>query len=242
MSMKKSASATQIGLDSSGLGGSFTWHSQSHGSLTSPSISAPKIPNWLRTSSLQKRRYLSKSTGNLHGLRNQDYLDISWLLPKMFGDEKYAYQLIDIEDPRYLKEVSVMGRKLTKLFYDMQIIDERWRETYKMMLNAEHRRRTLPKNPSAKSMTALDTEVSQLKGHLLELQEQKDLYDVCVAEIWTRCDQIKAVIKKENDLESLRQELSDRVKAKFDSDDPFWTTPFNARSPQKKGSFYDLGD
>merc|ERR1712100_450258 len=69
---------------------------------------------------------------------SEDYNSLCWSMPKMFGDEKYAFTLIGIEDPRYLTEVKEMGRKLTRLNYEKQIIDMEWRKTYKMMLQAEH--------------------------------------------------------------------------------------------------------
>ena len=49
-----------------------------------------------------QRRYLAQSTGNLHGLQADEFHQTKWPLPRMFGDERYAYSLIDIEDPRYV--------------------------------------------------------------------------------------------------------------------------------------------
>lgn len=60
----------------------------------------PDIPEWLSTKSLTRRRYLPASTGNLHGLQAGEFHSTKWPLPKMFGEERYAYSLIDIEDPR----------------------------------------------------------------------------------------------------------------------------------------------
>ena len=65
--------------------------------------------------------------------------------------------------------------------------------------------------------------------YLLELQEQKDLYQRQIDEIFERCSQIKRSIKKENDLEDLREEMSNRVRQRYDQDDSFWKTQFNAR-------------
>ena len=41
-----------------------------------------------------------RSTGNIHGLKSQDYQELNWSMPTMFGDEKYGFTLVDIEDPR----------------------------------------------------------------------------------------------------------------------------------------------
>ncbi len=64
-----------------------------------------KNPKWLSPASLDqaglKRLHLSKSTGNLHGLKCADYSDFYWPLNSMFGEEKYAYALVDIDDPRW---------------------------------------------------------------------------------------------------------------------------------------------
>ena len=43
--------------------------------------------------------------------------------------------------------------------------------------------------------------------YLLELQEQKDMYQNHIDQIFERCSQIKRSIKKENDLEELREEM-----------------------------------
>jgi len=195
---------------------------------------SPKIPHYLSTQSLTKRSYLSASTGNLHGLQSEDYRSINWPLPKMFGQEKYAYSLLDIEDPRYVKECAKMGKKLIRLFYDKQIIDLEWRKTYKALLDAEHRRATLPENARQNTKDKLDREVTDTKKYLLELQDQRDMYEDCTQDIWTRCDTIKRTIKKETDLEDLRQEMSNRVKNRFDPEDPFWSTRFNSRSPKHR--------
>merc|ERR1719487_3225404 len=99
----------------------------------------PKIPRYLSTNSLTRRRKLSNSSGNLHGYMAEDYTSINWPLPKMFGQEKYGYSLIDIEDPRHVKECARLSQKLIRLSYDQQIIDLEWRKTYKALLDAEQK-------------------------------------------------------------------------------------------------------
>ena len=157
-------------------------------------------------------------------------------MPKMFGDEKYAFTLIDIEDPRYLEEVALMGRKLTRLNYEKQIIDMEWRKTYKMMLQAEHHlssfreSSSLPQSVANKTKSMLETKITSYKDYLLELQEQKDSYESLAKEIYERCGEIKKTIRQENMLQELSEEMTDRVKSHYPQSDEFWQSKFNARS------------
>lgn len=151
----------------------------------------------------------------------------------MFGDEKYAYSLIDIEDPRYLDECANMAKRLIHYFYDQQIFDLEWRKVYKHLIKAEKRKANLPASASTKAKDELEKNVTKTKKYLLELQEQKDMYQMYIDQIFERCSQIKRSIKKENDLEELREEMSNRVKHRFDPDDAFWKTTFNARRDDK---------
>merc|ERR1719191_1034920 len=140
-------------------------------------VPRPKVMRYLDVNGLTRRRKLSNSTGNLHGYMAEDYTQINWPLPKMFGQEKYGYSLIDIEDHRYLEECAAMSKKLVRLEYDIQIVDLEWRKTYKALLAAEHHLATLPTNPSEKTKTLLKAEVEKCMKYLLELQEQKDMYE-----------------------------------------------------------------
>jgi hypothetical protein len=212
------------------------WSCQSHGVLISPKIPQAQRPAWLKTTSVNRKTYLSRATGNVHGLKSCDYGNINWSLPKMFGDEKYAFSLIDIEDPRYTQEAANMGRKLTRLNYEKQIIDLEWRRTYKSLLRAEQHERTLGESVGhderadkrrEQRRTEIKTQISDFKAHLLTLQDQKDMYESCIEDIWERCKQIKESIRTENDLESLRKELSARVQLTYAPDDEFWTQKFN---------------
>merc|ERR1712100_328343 len=101
-----------------------------------------------------------------------DYRKVRCPLPRMFGSEKYAYSLIDIEDPRYVDECARMSQKLIRFHYDQQIIDLEWRKTYKALLKAEHHRASLPENARQNTKDKLDKEVSDKKKYLLELQDQ----------------------------------------------------------------------
>jgi hypothetical protein len=216
--------------------GKIKWKCQSHGALVSPNLPKPTRPRWLTTNSLSKRVYLSQSTGNIHGLKSEDYNSLCWSMPKMFGDEKYAFTLIDIEDPRYLKEVELMGRKLTRLNYEKQIIDMEWRKTYKMMLQAEHHlssfreSSSLPQSIVTKTKTMLESKITNYKDYLLELQEQKDSYESLAKEIYERCGEIKKSIRHENNLEELSEEMTERVRSHYPPTDEFWQSKFNARS------------
>ena len=190
-------------------------------------MQVPKIAGHLSVNKLTRRRKLSGSTGNLHGYMAEDYIQVRCPLPKMFGEEKYGYSLIDIEDPRYLVECSAMSKKLVRLSYDQQIMDLEWRKTYKALLDAEHRQSTLSGNAPQKTKDLMKKEVDGAMKYLLELQEQKDMYESHVKEIYTRCDEIKALLKKERDLEDLRQHMEGQTRAAIMDDNPFWRTKFN---------------
>merc|ERR1712187_953239 len=155
-----------------------------------------------------------------------DYTQVNWPLPKSFGKEKYAYSLIDIEDPRYVRECASMSKKLIRLSYDQQIIDLEWRKTYKALLDAEHRNATLPNNCPEWRKTNLKKEVDGHMKYLLELQEQKDVYSESQNELYSRCDSIKATIKKEADLEDLRSEMEKKQKDRVGAESIFWKTKF----------------
>ncbi|CAK9114587.1 unnamed protein product [Durusdinium trenchii] len=211
--------------------------------ITSPMAAdheMPKLPKYLNVTNLTKFRKLPSSTGNLHGWLAEDYSQINWPLPKMFGKEKYGYSMIDIDDPRYIKECAQMSQKLIRLHYDQQIIDYTWRNTYKGLLTAEHRLATLPHNKCPqKTEDMMKKEVDSCMKQLLELQQQKDMYEQQIKEIYERCDSIKATIKKENDLEDLRKTMEKQTKEKISIDSPFWKAKFNIRSvnaPPRSGS------
>merc|ERR1719221_2346718 len=161
----------------------------------------------------------------------EDYTQVRWPLPHSFGQEKYGFSLIDIEDPRYIKECATMSKKLIRLQYDQQIVDLEWRKTYKALLDAEHRQATLPANCQEKTKSVLKKEVDAHMKYLLELQEQKDMYDQNVKEVYEKCDSIKASIKKETDLEDLRMTMEKQTKDKIPGDGAFWKTKFNTHSP-----------
>jgi hypothetical protein len=192
-------------------------------------VPVPKIPRYLSVNGLTSRRKLSASTGNIHGYMAEDYKQLNWPLPKMFAQEKYGYSLIDIDDPRFLKECGGNSKKLIRLNYDEQIVDLEWRKTYKALRDAEHRMATSGKNDKTKEL--LKKEVQGHLKYLLELQEQKDMYQDQIKEVYGRCDQIKGMIKKENDLEELRMTLENHTKDRIPADAQFWKTKFNTRSP-----------
>jgi hypothetical protein len=164
-------------------------------------------------------------------------------MPKMFGDEKFAFSLVDIEDPRFVEEAAMMGRKITRLNYEKQIVDMEWTRTYKSLLRAEQHERTLG-DPSFKDekmdkrrekrKLEIKAEIDDFKAHLLTLQEQKDMYESCIQDIWERCHQIKEGIRQENDLESLRKELSGRVQQQYSAEDEFWGTKFTLESAKNR--------
>merc|ERR1719456_1138079 len=137
-------------------------------------VVVPKIPRYLSVNGLTTRRKLSASTGNLHGFMAEDYKQLNWPLPRSFGQEKYGFSLIDIDDPRFLKECAGNSKKLIRLHYDEQIVDLEWRKTYKALRDAEHRMASSGKNDKTKEL--IRKEVESKKKYLLELQHQKDMY------------------------------------------------------------------
>lgn len=149
----------------------------------------------------------------------------------MFGQEKYGYSLIDIIDPRYLKECAAMSKRLVRLQYDVQIVDLEWRKTYKALLDAEHRQNTLPENAQQKTKDILKKEVDGQMKKLLEFQAQKDTYEEQVLAVYARCDEIKRALKKENDLEDLRMFMEGRTNESMPADSSFFRTKFNV-NPQ----------
>lgn len=197
------------------------------------------IPRHLSVCALSKkhRRKLSASTGNLHGYRAEDYRVLNWPLPKMFGEEKYAYSLIDIKDQRYLKDCASMSEKLIRLAYDQQIIDLQWRKTYKALLDAEHRKATLPEKQD-KAKKDLQKEVDTCMKHLLELQNQRDSYEEEIKDVYSKCAAIKGQIKTEKDLENLRRFMEKKNGGGVNRGSPDFR-PFNTRSahPRNRSGF-----
>jgi hypothetical protein len=190
------------------------------------------IPDHLKLSSLPVRVH-AKTGPMVHCVKDLDHIVTQWPLPLMFGEEQYSFSLIDIDDSRYAEECAEMSRRLIKYLYDRQIISLEWRKTYQSLTDAEARKSSLPSSAPLKARDAMDKDVSNLRLRLLEIQDQRDGYDACIGKILDRCSQIKATIKKEADLEALRQELSERVKARFSTDDQFWATHFDPHSAKK---------
>lgn len=201
--------------------------------------SREKIPSWISLKTLTKKRYRLPGTGNTHALQAQDFIDNLYPLPKMFGDESYAYYLIDISDPRYLVECARMSRQLLKLQYEAQIIDIEWKRRYNELITHEHRYAALPPSASEKAKTALKDDVVHSKKQLLELQTQKDMYEKEKEKIFDRCKVIKESIKKENDLEQLREEMTNSIRQKYEPNHTFWSTQFDVT---QKGDVKDDDD
>jgi len=163
-----------------------------------------------------------------------DHLDVQWPLPVMFGQETYSFSLIDIPDERYAEEAAVMSKKLMRLFYDLQIIEYEWRQTYKRFLKAEERVANLTPGVLLKSREKAEKELADTREQLLRLQDQRDLFNSTIQKIFERCKEIKASILKEQDLEKLRTTLSDRVRSLFSEDDEFWKTKFKVHTSHHK--------
>jgi hypothetical protein len=201
----------------------------------------PKIPTYLSVNGLTKRKKLPKSTGNLHAYLAEDYRQLNWPLPKMYGQEKYAYSLLDVElpkrperaaskDHRFVKEIGVMSKKLIRLNYDLQIVDNEWRKMLKRLKDAERQLGTLGDSASQKTKDMFKGQVESIKKELLALQEQKDMHSQAIKEVNDKCDSIKTVIKSEADLDELREYMEGQTKEKISADSAFWRTKFDIRS------------
>lgn len=193
-----------------------------------------EIPNWLSPKSLSRKVSPERSADNRHGVMTPDHLDVKWPLPIMFGNEEYAFSLIDIPDERYAEEAAVLSRKLVRIFYDYQIIEFEWRKTYKKLIEAEKRKANLTPGVLQKSIEKAESDVNAARDQLLRLQDQRDLFQSILDKIWRRCSQIKATIKKESNLESLRKELSELVKARLPISHEFWESEFRVQPKQVK--------
>ena len=197
--------------------------------------SRPAIAPWLSIKNVPSKIY-SRSTAGVAGstlVKDMDYINQKWSLPLQFGEENYAYTLIDIDDPRYAEECAAMTQKLIHFYSDRQIISLEWRRNFRLLQETEAKRACLPEVAPAKTREMLDNKINEYKERLLEVQDQRDAYDLAVQKVLVRVGQIKAALKKERDLEKLRKTLTDRVKAKFSEEDPFWKKQFDPHSNEQ---------
>merc|ERR1712129_267504 len=88
-------------------------------------------------------------------------------------------------------------------------------------------REGLPAAFMTKTQGILKKDVDNAMKYLLELQEQKDLFEQQVKEVYARCDAIKTDLKKESDLEELRVHMEGRTKGQIAEDSEFWRRKFN---------------
>lgn len=175
-----------------------------------------------------------RSNVNPHGVLTPDHLNVQWPLPTMFGEESYAFSLIDITDPRFTAEAADMSHKLLHLYYDLQIVEHEWRRTYKTFLEAEERKEKLTPGVLPKSREKAEIEYNAAKEQLLRLQDQRDLYDDTIQKVFDRCRQIKESIVKERHLDSLCEELHERIKEIYPSGHEFWRASFDVKHIHRK--------
>merc|ERR1719394_2384697 len=95
-------------------------------------------------------------------------------------------------------------------------------------------REGLPAKFQTNTTALLQKEVDQAMKYLMELQEQKDLFEKEIQDVYARCDAIKADLKKESDLEELRVHMEGRTKQTIDKSDEFWRRKFNIHREGKK--------
>lgn len=194
---------------------------------------APVIPRWLTRRSVSTVVRPDSCSLNQHGILTADHINVKWPLPTVFGAEDYGYSLIDMPDKRYEKEAALMSAKLIRLFYDKQIIEYEWQKAYKNFVKADTCKANLTPSVLEKSREKAEKEFVDTKEQLLRLQDQRDLFNDLISQIWDRCAEIKAEIKREEDLKELRDQLSLRVKEKYPPNDPFWKTEFSVHATNK---------
>lgn len=185
------------------------------------------IPAWLSPKALSTVVKPSCAIGNEHCIKGLDYLNVQWPMPLMFGSELYSFSLIDIPDERFAEETAVMSAKLMKLFYDSQIVEGQWRQTYKQFVGAETRKAKLTPGVSIRSKEKAEKDLEAAKAQLLRLQDQRDLYNSIIHKIYDRCAQIKASLLLEKGLQELRDDLTGVVMSVHPPDDPLWTSEFD---------------
>lgn len=188
------------------------------------------VPRWLSPASLTRVVRPEPSSGNRHGVMTPDHMSIKWPLPVMFGPENYSFSLIDLKDKRYEEEAAQMSQELSKLFSERQNVECEWRAGYKKFLEVEKRRNSLTSGVLQKSLDDAESELKNARETLLNLQAKRDEVQMKIQKIWNRCAAVKKSISKEEELERLRQSLTDTVKRKYQEDDQFWKSRFRVRS------------
>ena len=189
----------------------------------------PTIPKWLTRRSISTVVRPEACSSNQHAILTADHINVKWPMPRIFGSEEYGFSLVDMPDKRYEVEAAEMSAKLIHLFYDKQIIEYEWHKAYKRFVEADKRKTNLTPGVLQKSRDKAEKDVNETKEQLLRLQDQRDLFTNVIDQIWARCAQIKASIKHEQELDTIRRDLTERVKAKYPEGDPFWKTEFSVR-------------
>ena len=105
-----------------------------------------------------------------------------------------------------------MSRKLASLSYDEQIIALEWANTYKELIDTEEKLAGLPAATTQKQRDSMDDRVANLKKRVVEIQDQRDIFQQAIQLIMDRCTVIKATLKHEKALEDLRIEMTNKVK------------------------------
>lgn len=178
---------------------------------------------------LNKRQKLPVSTLNTHCYKSNDYISHPFPFNKMFGLFGEAYFVLDTTDKRYTKEARENSAKLQKLYYDKTIISNIWKEIYCKLDQAEKRHADISraKKVPPKVLDEAEGQVKELKKQLLMFQNQRDGYEASITKIFDRFADIKKSIDKENNLESVRTDQTQKIMAKYPQNSPFWSATFN---------------
>jgi hypothetical protein len=159
-----------------------------------------------------------------------DHIGVKWPMPTMFGSENYSFSLVDLADERYAAEAASISEKLAGSFSEQQRVENEWRIAYKKFLDAEKRRNNLTPGVLQKSIDKAESDLTHARDRVLGLQARRDELHARIMAIWDRCKEVKDSIRRESELEKLRQQLNESVKVKFGRDDTFWKSKFKARS------------
>lgn len=191
------------------------------------------VPDHLSIQSLPQKKYLPSSSNRPHCLKEKPYLEHVKPMPKMFGDERYAYTLIDIQDPRF----QPFQVKYSEIFvghqYDHNIIKAEWMKCHKKYVLAAKAFDSLPAGASEKAKQEKKELRDSLLAHLKELQEQRDQYEEYELAVNAHCKKIKENIGTEQSLERLRQLMTEEVRTAFNPSHTFWSTSFNPKHSEK---------
>jgi hypothetical protein len=163
-------------------------------------------------------------------------------LPPPFGQETYGKTVISIgsypNKKEFNAELSKMESDLVYLTSDLQIILIEWEKCFLSLKSLEHSKKTLPLSAPQITRDVIEKNLIACKEHLTMLQEQRDAYNVKIANIHKRISEIKIFLEREAQLDRERMVLAERVREKYSAQDEFWKTKFDPRVSHNHNSLF----